>query len=274
MRNGHFRAGTTITFAVHNKKHYLINGQHTLHAIVAYGEPVMLTLEDYPVVSEHDIASLYATFDRNLSRSQNDIFHAHGLAQATGLQKAEIASVAAALPYVLSGFEENGRMSVTPIGSLLKDAESRYAHVLTWIPEAKDYAQCVRGATTVIRLMLQRAAVTAVALVTLRHQPAQAAAFWSLVAMDDGLASRAPAKTLLTFLYATPAVTLRSARYCRYVAAAWNAYVTERPLHKLYARDLGKPMLIDGTPHDGEDVWEYVSLDGAPLHLPVKREEE
>jgi hypothetical protein len=42
MNKGEFRQGTPIDLAVVGKRQYLLNGQHTLNAIIHSGEPQML----------------------------------------------------------------------------------------------------------------------------------------------------------------------------------------------------------------------------------------
>lgn len=81
MRDGLFRKGTLISFAVLGRRHYLINGYHTLRAIEKHNLEYELAVEDIAVTDMIELASLYASFDeRPLSKlyTCHDTIHIAG----------------------------------------------------------------------------------------------------------------------------------------------------------------------------------------------------
>ena len=68
----------TILFAQRNYnggEKVLLNGQHTLRAIIAANKPILATIETWGVESPSDEAALYSKFDGTGGRSQGDYVH-------------------------------------------------------------------------------------------------------------------------------------------------------------------------------------------------------
>jgi hypothetical protein len=57
MAAGRFRAGTVIEFGVLGGKGHLVNGQHTLAAIEAFGAPISLVVVRQQVDTEEELRS-------------------------------------------------------------------------------------------------------------------------------------------------------------------------------------------------------------------------
>lgn len=270
MRQGFHREETEITFGVLNNRHYLVNGQHTLHAIVIYGKPVKLRVEDRAVASREELAKLYASYDRNLPRSHGDIYNAHDFASQHHLHKVQVAALSASMPFIVSGFSHDIRSSSTRIGLLMKSPETRLAHMQLWAPHAVSYFQCFVGASRMNYLISLRAAVAAVGIITMRYQEAKSATFWKRIALDDGLKAGMPERTLLRFLYSNPSFIKRTgSEYSRCVAAAWNHYWEGKELKRIVPRDLTLPIFIAGTPHNGDAVMQYLTEEDEPSYEPT-----
>ena len=87
----------------------------------------------------------------------------------------------------------------------------------------------------------------AVALYTLRHQPARAHEFWSGLAKNDGLRRGDPRATLIQD-YLTRSVGIGSARQrVQQTTLAWNAFCEGRDL-KIIKCIEDAPIVIWGTP--------------------------
>ncbi len=273
MRLGHFRHGTILTFAYLKSspdQAQCINGQHTLHAIVQSQVPQEVVVEYREVPTEAAIASLYASYDRGRMRSVADAIQAFPDTQEAGLQRSHLSLLGGAIPLIVCGFD--GLENDIEFMALMRHAETRFQFMEPWIPEMRTVLTLTHGQTAGhIQRTLKRAAVLAVMLTTLRYQPDSATTFWRTLLEDDGLSKGDPGKTLLNFLYATPAVHLRPHIYARYVASAWNAAFTKQTVTKLYARDSTIPILLKGTPHKGEHTMRYFTTSGTPLTVPVRK---
>jgi hypothetical protein len=269
MEHGHFRQGTTITFAVREKRRYVINGQHTLVALgQTGGAPVWLQMEEYRVESEEEVGALYATYDRNLARSWADLYAADVRLQQYDLGRVSLRTLGGAVPILASGFHEaRTRFTPQPWVQWMKDPYIRFALMGAWKDEMLTFLNGLRGPGGVRKLLL-RASVLAVALVTVRWQGGLAQQFWPSVARDSGLSEGQPAHTLLRWLRETPTRRLDAGGYQRLVASAWNAYVDGRELYRLQGRGGEQPLLLAGTPHDGRGHYGYVSAGGEVRHQP------
>lgn len=75
MKAGHFRQGTEIHVANVSGARYVVNGQHTLSAVIYEQCSVWLSVVEYTCTME-EAHRLYQTFDRNLQRSLTDLYRA------------------------------------------------------------------------------------------------------------------------------------------------------------------------------------------------------
>ena len=87
MEHGSFIDNTTITFALLDGKSYLVNGQHTINAIVKSGCSVTLNIQEYSCRNEDEIDSLYARQDKHYKRTEGDSFHSLGLVEKWEIRK-------------------------------------------------------------------------------------------------------------------------------------------------------------------------------------------
>lgn len=272
MRQGRFRAGSSIDFGFYDQQHYLVNGQHTLHAIMAYGQPIPLLVTRHIVASREELAHLYSTFDRQLRRTQQDVFHVFDFLRQSSLSKKQQMALAAGVIYPMTGFMVWRGKTRPQVNALAMDPETRLHWMAAWLAEAQQFFALHTDMDKLRKTCLERGAVVGVALATFRYCAERATTFWRAVARDEGLQAGDPARTLLRFLYNTPVQNQREA-YDRYVAAAWNAFYEGRGLDKLYARPVNLPILLAGTPHNGRRAYWYLGPDLLPVPTPVLAEE-
>lgn len=268
MRGGRFREGTQINFAVRNGTRYLVNGQHTLAAMVASQCALLLDVQETLVETMEDVAVLYGRHDRGLARSLTDSYSAHGFAETYGFSREHTAIIGGAMPLVVSGFTSYGNYT-GQLGKFMRDQDLRWGMMVDWVDESRLFFEDIRGTAGFLFKCLSRAAVVSVALVTYRYTGNDATEFWREVAKDNGLQSTHPAKTLIRFLLEHPAKMHAPNIYARYVATAWNAFFEERSLSLLRARDAGFPILIEGTPFDGKRALYFMQPDGTLVHDPI-----
>lgn len=269
MRTGHFRAGAEIHLAKIGNEVFLVNGQHTLHAIVMERVPVWLTIIHIDCQTLAEVQHLYESFDRHLTRSLEDIYQADPDMRDLGWNKKQLVSIGSAMSLLASGFQ-NPTNTLDMIAQL-RDPFVRGDLMKAWSLEGSNAFQGLHGPAR-LRAALMRSACMAVILVSYRWQPEKAHNFWPAVCRDSGLVEGQPARTLVHWLRETPAQTYRPEEYSRYVASAWNAYYEGRELSRLVARASNNPIRLAGTPHDGNWVYYYVNTMGAPLQEPEVRE--
>jgi hypothetical protein len=276
IQAGRLRPGTTITFArtgtTRTSPRYCINGHHTLLALGESTRPYWLQYEEYIVATETEVSALYRSYDRNLPRSWSDLEGAEVTLQTLGLAKGQLRQLGSVVQVLAGGFQPPGHYGGQTWNLHLKDPYCRFALMQDWSPEMAAFWQ---GMTTKthprhqILKMLRRASVLAVALVTYRYAPAQAAQFWPRVAADSGLEQGEPAHALLQYLRENSTRTIAPATYQRSVAACWNAYLEGRQLRrKIQPRDASRPIHLAGTPHDGYQSLVYLSTTGEVRHHP------
>lgn len=255
---GRLIPGTQIHFAMHEARLHLVNGQHTLAAIVKAGRPVVLSVLQTEVDSLEEAGQLYGRHDRGRSRTPHDAFLGMGLDTKLELSEREVNALGAAIRYLMSGFR---RVNVHNSGAVnTQSLDLVAAEMEKWAPEARIYFSAVSASDAAYKPKYLRAGVVAVALVTLRRWPGQrknyndiAATFWRGLAADDGLRKGDPRKALNRFLLSRNAAMGDKITFMRHVAAAWNRFVEGGTLTKVVAGDIGKVgITILGTPFQAE----------------------
>lgn len=275
IERGHFRAGTTVSFAVVGGRKYLINGQHTLTALSqTTGGPLWLQLEEIRVDSLAEAGLLYATYDRNLARNWLDLYRSDPSLHALRLPSSRLKYLSAAVNLLADGLQQRTAFAqARPYDGLLRDPQIRFALVAAWESEMLLLLAECQGPPSVRHLLL-RASVLSVALITYRYQPEAAQRFWPCIAADSGLVAGDPAHTVLRFLRETPTRAMDGVIYARLVASGWNAAFTGRSLQHLRGRHARYPLLLAGTPHDGTAHLCYLTLAGDVVTNPVAQTAE
>jgi hypothetical protein len=242
MKAGWFLAGTPIFICVLPNGHRLIvNGNHTLEAIIATGVTVPLTIIEKQVATLEEAARVYAVLDLQKTRTWGDTLRATGFAEDLPLA----AHVNAGLGLIMGNFGYAQRDA--------RSAQSRNARLQLlpdYIQSARMVAAVVEGAPASSARVVKRAAVMAVALYTTKFQPSAAEEFWGGMAKDDGLKANDPRKALLRYAANNPSAG-HGARMllCKASMAAWNASFEGRTL------EYCKPNSMEG-----------VKILGTPLH--------
>lgn len=243
MRREEFRRYTSIDFAVLDGELHLINGQHTLGAIVASGKPYTLCVNLHLANSEREIEKLYSSFDIGRKRSLRDSMG--GIGAELGLTPKELNSLGVAAAFINSGLK-HGRGCDNAVKSYeARNHEFVKSVMRSWAKEAQSYFGDIRGASVYNKEMFYRGAVVAIGLITFREHPTVAEEFWRWAAMDDGLRNGDPRKALINWLRNNPASKAYWLQH-RAAIACWNAWHDGRELHKVYpATDAS--LTINGT---------------------------
>lgn len=232
---GYFVVGMPIFVCIlPTGEKYLVNGNHTLEAIIKNGVGYPLTVIYLQVGSLAEAGRVYANLDIQKIRTLLQSIRAAGLSQDVPyLAKAKSAITVISNEFKNQSFSANGR---TDIIEMLQDYTQ---HIST-------FASILHGKPNGTAKYCFRAPVFAVALETIRYQPSAAFEFWELVASGEVLSPN-PAKALLRWFDNNKSTSgsstqLQQAKAC---AVAWNAWFRGR--HLVIVRPTGDFELF-GTP--------------------------
>lgn len=218
-------------------KSYILNGQHTLWAIVESGVTLTLPVITYWVDTEEELNDIYTTIDTHKKRNLRDGFRAQGLDAELELELNELGRIASAVQLMLDGFS-NSKRKVDKLRMM--DA------IKEWVPAYKAFIAVV---TAEMRKRVLRRGVLAIALITFKKSPAKAAEFWDQVMRDDGLPQYEPRKVLNKWLLMTGAEDGRTTTEpdfeSRIVAMCWNRWCKQEEIRQLRA-DVDKPLTLTG----------------------------
>lgn len=238
-----------ITFAaLPDGRIWLVDGQHRLTAIGENDAPVPVTVRIVEKSSEQDVRQFYAGFDQKKSvRTDKQILDASGVAKQTGLTKRMAACVYQAAPLILNGMEPlTGSANIKKNPAMFLH-RNKLDVVQSWAKEAREYEQITKLAKTALLQGMRSTGVVAVALYTLRHQPARAHEFWAGLAEQDGLRKNDPRATLYSDMLTRTMVTGSIRQRVQQPALAWNAFCEGRDLKIIKCID-GAAITLWGTP--------------------------
>lgn len=213
MVKGTFTPGTQIYLGqLPNGDQYVLNGNHTLEAVVASEKAQLLTITTVPVRSLDEAGEIYAVFDIQKRRSFKESLDATGKGEGIVDPRRVLSCMGIIATSFTHKFTGGGdRLALINMLDGYKES-------------AEIFAQCIKGAPKANGEMLKRAPVMAVALETIKHQPSAAEDFWTKTAHDDGLPATAPEKALLNWLRNNRANGETARRMTTHAAAsAWNA---------------------------------------------------
>lgn len=233
MTDNDWRPDEQITFCALGPKLVLVNGYHRLHAVIHANVDQTFALRILPVQSEEELRRVYATFDTvDRKRNSGEVVRALGVLEAHGLDKLIGAAAYRAVPLLMNGLRAINKHEAEKNMLRRADVASGY-----WA-YAKTYQDMIAGADRASRIKLALAGVTAVALLTIKHQPERAAQFWPRVADRAGLAARDPRLVLAGRLsnpsrYKTHGNVGEFPRTVLDSALAWNAWNEGREVQLL-----------------------------------------
>lgn len=272
--SGTLRHGTDISLAMLGSKPYVINGNHTLRALVRAQRPYWITLTEYAVDSMEDLDRLYMTFDRQLPRSPRDMLKAYGFADHVGLSQRQSEILFGAMRLVLSGLSHE-RAKATKDFGYMRDNEMLYVAALGWTDEARQYFEDIAGVAKRWHEFLRRQPLTAAAVILYRYEPGRAETFWSQVAHENHSSPQHPTRQLAKWLQDQahrPHVKARD--LISGVSLAWNTTYHDRPLRGFTSLPSTEvPVHLEGTPHTRSSVMRYMTPTWEILEEPIAYDE-
>lgn len=264
MRSGNFTDGKIDVGVLNGAERMLLNGQHTLNAIIDSGVTLDLSVIEHYAQNEDDLKHLYETFDIQRKRTYADSMRVYALANHLGMTEAAVSDLGAALVWARCNFgiDNQTRKFIT-----FRDRRdwSRF-----WSWEMNAFLDAIKPCESRVRTALLKQSVLSVALITMRYQPEKAFAFWRQVAWQDSLKQYDPRQTILRYLLTTVRthgyddVKVVASDISRAVALAWNAYMEKRLWRYVLIRDRDKLMTLNGTPYNGNQSKNYLPLVESP----------
>ena len=261
MERGNFRPSTEVVFSVEDQRHYLVNGQHTLNAIIQCGLPQTLIVFCYQSEGEEDTAEIYGVIDTNLKRSANDMFSAMYLREELALTSTNLERLSAAAKIIGSKFSPRS-------GSMREHPDDLIRRIRDYGQAAHLFFDAVTDLPGEMRSIF-RASSMGVALVTFRFSAQlfgmdKVRDFWTGVALDDGITSGDARKVahrhILTSVASgggagkTGKTSVVSPYYgARFLARCFNAYVEGERLMQGKVLDATVPIKILGSPFTGKE---------------------
>lgn len=239
MRRGTFIPGTQIYFGVlPDNKHLILNGNHTLEAVVSSESSQELTFTYHPVKTIDAAALIYACFDNQRKRSWADRMIAINAKQFVK----HPLKIGPALSFIEDGFIKLKGMADTAERASLIEQHALDANIVE---------SCLFGAPIYNRRLLQRTPVLAVALYTAKYQPDSAISFWTSAAHEDQPLKH-PTRTLIKYLHNIKCVDSTYREILFATSLAWNAAYEGRQLEVCRPNNC-KELRILGTPwHKGD----------------------
>lgn len=206
----------------------LVDGQHRLNAIAMAGEAQLVELIYFEGLNRQEMAQYYARIDGGITRTKPDRIRALGLKEELGLNESKTRVAAGAMGVILAGMKGSGRGRQSP--------EDIAAGVLDYQEGYRLWLESISGAPEEMRLPFIRASAVAAGIVTCQDAPGRigeekAAEFWRGVALDDGLRTGDPRKTLRTDMLVTTRQHANGGRLISIdeslwrIARCWNGWL-------------------------------------------------
>ena len=164
----------------------VVNGQHTMQAIIEYGQPVQVTVRHSAGTLEERKMILTVGHDKGVSRSTHDSIVFYGIDKDLDIPAGHINRMGAAIRWAKRNFgafpNKEGRVSDVYIVETLP----------LWKPEYMKLRDAIMPCQTENRDAILRSDALSVALLTFYFQPQKAHEFWSGVASGAELGKYDP----------------------------------------------------------------------------------
>lgn len=246
MRQGRFANTAEIHLFATEGKRFVSNGQHTMLAIIEYGQPVQVTVRRSSGTSDELKVIMTVGHDKGIARTTHDSFVFYGADNDPDIVSSHINKMAAAIRFAKRNFGVTahavGRVSDIYIIETLP----------AWKPEYLKLRDAIMPCTSDMRNSIMRSDALSVALLTFYFQPQKAHEFWSGVASGANLDKYDPRLRANQYLVA--------ARYnpnrhkseggnvtSRKIIYAWNRFFEGSELVRLPGIDAKGIVSISGT---------------------------
>lgn len=216
---------------------FIVNGNHTLRAIVKSGARLHLTFEETPCETIQDVRLAYSRYDRGLVRSRKDAMRSLNAVDGTGLPLSHVGYLASAVAFMMDDYRlgQNARRS-KGMGD-----DELYSELAAWAAEFQVLREIVGGTKTWESRIIRRRGVLSVALVTIRANKSKAIDFWTGVVSGVDIPRHSPILKVRDYLMETgiignssrPGAMVHPDEMARTVAYCWDKFVTGTPVKQM-----------------------------------------
>jgi hypothetical protein len=242
MEQGRFRQKVQINFCCigGGGVHYLVNGQHTLSAIVASKVPQLLSIVVTDVADAAAVADEFARHDTHLTRKLSESLVAHEIDRLLGVNRTELQWIASACSLYGDMISDRGTCSMGYFAKRLTN-DSKLQAIQQYGRLGVDALRVMNGVSGKNNSYLTRRTTLACVMHVYQWSPEQCRKFYGEMSLDDGLRIGDPRKTLLEYFRervtgggghsvgATRKITPNH-YFILAQAAAFNAFITNRQL--------------------------------------------
>lgn len=255
MVNGTFYSVNTIQFAKNSDGALrLINGQHTLSAIVKSGSTQRLAYSIFHVETEHQVRLIYSHCDIGDNRTLADIVRICDY--DTSLSAGDIGKIRSSTLFYMNKLRRGVKKFDKTYENDIKDA-------IRWEKEFLTIKEILKtGFDTNVTNKFTTVPVLFFALKSLRHEPKLGKKFWRGVANDSGLNYGDPRKSLLNWYQKWSLPTsgtkdikriAQSWRFSMVTVAVFKSFKYKRNLQTIRLPTELKLTEVDGIPGLYED---------------------
>lgn len=238
MHLGRFLPVSPIHFVFFDGKSHLINGQHTLYAIIKSRLAQELNVVRTAAKTDEELATYFFRFDQSLKRTFSDAAKAMCLPELTHLTPDKLNKLSSAIVWIGSDFGTNRTKHghKIPVDDLLRET-------VLWVDDFLKMEEAITPCPSQMRKMIIKRSVLSIALITFRNKPAHALNFWQQVSRDDGLRLGDPRKALNQWLQnariygGNKQAGVDDTEVSRAIERAWNAYMESRSLKSIIVRN-------------------------------------
>lgn len=230
MQSSRFSSNTLIV-SIEDGNEYLLNGYHTLSAIIKAGRSYLLPCIYYNCTDSLDTAHLYSSIDDGRSRPERErtaALRAHN--QVIDMPTSYVIKLGSAAKIIYNKFDINGRGgSKFPPEKLMELIEIFQADFLC-------YCNLLEGADNKIRNAAMRAYVSAIGIVTVKDcdMKERAISFWDGAFHDNMLEKNDPRKHLHKHLresvisdgHVRGASVVTHVQSARFIVSCFNHFVS------------------------------------------------
>lgn len=226
-----------VAYCRETEQRFIVNGNHTLRAVVQSGVRLHLTVEETRCETLHDVRMAYSRYDRGLMRNRKDAMRALDAGSETGLPLSHVGYLASAVAFMLDDFKTSGN---NRLSQMVGDDEL-YEEMVSWTGEYRVLREIVGSSKLWEGRIVRRRGVLSVALVTVRADKARAIEFWTGVASGVNIPLNSPMLRLRDYLMETYAhgggETRDSVAHpdviARTVAHCWEKFVTGETMKRM-----------------------------------------
>lgn len=187
MRAGRFLSYTTLVVAqlppAHEDgetRHFLLDGQHRLEAVLQADLTLPFTFHTYQVETEEEVAEIYYRTDIGRRRTKSDLFRVTDFSEKSGITPYLLRPYSSAVSLLLRKFVTGGQKASLSHDKLLQACEE-------YLPEAHGFLQAIYGGDSNVNFKLRTVPAFAVALLAFREDAEKAMKFYNTISQNSGL---------------------------------------------------------------------------------------